>query len=143
MNPYGIRRTFEPEDVARQTDKHMHKLPCFWPPDWVQCDKNYAIIDDHGNVGLMDYYRPHIYEVHIYFEDRGKEALLRLKGMRDWVFQNTDANALVGKTPVMEKGAWLLTRLAGFKRVGMLETLWGPMHHSLLTRKEWECLKTA
>lgn len=135
---YGIRRTFDPADVARQTDKHMYKLPCFWPESWVKDEKNYALIDDHNNVGLMDYYRPYIYEVHIYFEDRGGEALERLKGMRDWVFQNTDAGALVGKTPVLEKGAWLLTRLAGFKRIGMVETSFGPMHHSLLTKEEWQ-----
>ena len=85
----------------------------------------------------MDYYRPFIYEVHIYFEDRGAAALRRLKGMRDWTFQNTDAALLVGKTPVLEKGAWLLTRLAGFKRTGTIETSFGPMHMSTLSKEDW------
>lgn len=136
-NPYNIRRTFDPEDVARQTDKHMHKLPCFWPPDWVASEKNYALIDDHNNIGLMDYYRPFIYETHIYFEDRGKEALARLKGMIAWAFLNTDAKVLVGKTPVLEKGAWMLTRLSGMKKVGMIDTAFGPMHMSALTKEQW------
>ncbi len=140
MNRYGIRRTFDPEDVARQTNKHMEKLPCFWPDDWVASDKNYALIDDHNNIGLMDYYKPGIYEVHIYFEDRGKEALDRLKGMRDWVFHNTDATVLVGKTPVLEKGAWLLTRLAGFTRVGTIETRFCPMFMSTLSKEDWQKL---
>jgi hypothetical protein len=140
MTDYGIRRTFDPTDVSRQTDKHMHKLLCFWPDDWVGSDKNYALIDDHDNIGLMDYSRPYVYEVHIYFTDRGAEALARLKAMRDWVFENTDAVLLVGKTPVLEKGAWLLTRLAGFKRIGLIDTTWGPMHMSTLSKDDWRGL---
>lgn len=141
MNPYGIRRTFDPADVAQQTDKHMHKMMCFWPPSWIEDRRNWALIDDHNNVGLMDYYKPFIYEVHIYFEDRGAEALARLKGLRDWTFENTDAALLVGKTPVLEKGAWLLTRLAGFKRTGNIDTAWGPMHMSTLSKEDWIKIK--
>lgn len=137
LNPYNIRRTFDPSEVAQQTDKHMWKLPCFWPPDWVGSDKNYALIDDHNNVGLMDYYRPFIYETHIYFEDRGGEALRRVKAMIGWAFENTDALMLVGKTPVLEKGAWLLTRMSGMKRISTIDTAWGPMHMSALTKEEW------
>lgn len=137
MSDYGIRRTFEPQDIHRQTSKHMAKLPCFWPDDWVGCHLNYALIDDHDNIGLMDYVKPGVYEVHIYFEDRGGEALARLKAMRDWVFTETPALQLIGKTPVLERGAWLLIRLAGFRRVGMADTRFGPMHLSQLTKEMW------
>lgn len=135
---YGIRRTFDPTDVARQTDKHMQDLPCFWPEDWVRAEQNYSIVDDHGNISLMDYVRPGVYETHIYFEDRGGEALRRALAMVDWAFENTEAQLLVGKTPVLHKAAWYLTRKLGFKRVSVIDTAWGPMYMSTLSKVDWE-----
>jgi hypothetical protein len=31
----------------------MEDLPCFWPEDWVSSPLNYALIDNHGNIGLL------------------------------------------------------------------------------------------
>jgi len=134
---YGIRRTTNPADVDRQTSKHMHKLLCFWPEDWVKSPVNYSIVDNHGNIALLDYVREGIYEVHIYYEDTGKEAFDRARAMLDWIFQETPAQLLVGKTPVLEKAAWFFARKLGFKRVSVIETNWGPMYMSSLSKGQW------
>ena len=136
-NDYGIRRTFNPEDIDRQTRPVMESLPCFWPPDWVASENNWALIDDHGNIGLLDYQRPGVYEPHLYFSDRGREALDRAKAMIAWVFDNTDAQELRGKTPILKRGAWWVVRMIGFKRTGMGHTEYCPVYESIMTRDMW------
>ena len=137
-NDYGIRRTFNPEDIDRQTRPVMESLPCFWPPDWVASENNWALIDDHGNIGLLDYQRPGVYEPHLYFSDRGREALDRAKAMIAWVFDNTDAQELRGKTPILKRGAWWVVRMIGFKRTGMGHTEYCPVYESVMTREMWD-----
>lgn len=137
MTDYGIRRTFDPADVARQTDKHMGELLCFWPPDWVGSELNYAIVDNHGNISLLDYVTPRIYEVHIYYEDKGREAFDRARAMLDWIFAETPALMLVGKTPVLHKAAWFFARKLGFKRTAVIDTAFGPMYMSTLAKDQW------
>lgn len=134
---YQIRRTFNPEDIDRQTRKCMEDLPCFWPPDWVACPLNYALIDNHDNIGLLDYQQPGVYEPHLYFSDRGREALDRATAMIAWTFDNTDALELQGKTPILCKGAWYIVRKIGFKRTVMHYTEFGPMYGSIMTREMW------
>jgi RimJ/RimL family protein N-acetyltransferase len=139
---YGIRRTTDPADVARQTDKHMHKLLCFWPDDWVKSPDNYSIVDDHGNISLLDYVQEGIYEVHIYYEDTGAEAFARAAAMLDWIFRETPARLLVGKTPVLERAAWYFARKLGFKRVAVIDTEWGPMYMSTMSKEQWHGIQT-
>jgi len=115
----------------------MHKLPCFWPEDWVKSPLNYSIVDNHTNLILLDYVQEGVYEVHIYFEDRGAEALTRANAIKDWIFHQTPARLLIGKTPVLEKGAWLFARLVGFKRVGVIDTKWGSQFMSSLSKEQW------
>ena len=138
MYKFNIRRTFDPEDVDRQTRKCMEDLPCFWPADWVAYEKNYALIDDHDNIGLLDYKAPGIYEPHLYFSDRGREALARATAMIAWTFDNTDAKELRGQTPILCKGAWWLVRKIGFKRTGLIQTDFSPAYASVMTREMWE-----
>lgn len=116
----------------------MADLPCFWPPDWVSDERNYALVDDHGNVGLLDYVSEGVYEPHLYFTDRGMEALNRAKEMITWVFQNTKAVRLNGQTPILQKGAWWLARKLQFQKLGTAQSEWGPMRLSCMTRERWE-----
>lgn len=142
---YGIRRTWDWQDVDNQTRKYMHELPCFWPEDWVSSPLNWALIDDHGNLGLLDYQHPILlsgeygsaYEPHYYFNDRGGEALRRAKAMIRFVFDKTDALSLIGKTPILKKGAWYIVRMIGFKRTRLLQTEHGPMIESIMTKEMW------
>lgn len=136
-----IRRTFDWEDVARQTDKYKYAMPCFWPPDWVASENNYALIDEHDNIGLLDYQRPGVYEPHLYFESRGREAIDVARDMIDWTFDNTPARRLEGQTPILCKGAWYVVRKIGFKRTGIVFTEWGPMHGSVMTKELWNELR--
>lgn len=138
---YGVRRTSDPEDVDRQTRKCMESLPCFWPPDWIASPRNYALIDDHDNIGLLDYKSSGIYEPHLYFSDRGNEALARATAMIAWTFDNTDVEELQGETPILCKGAWWVVRKIGFKRTGLIRNEYGPMLCSLMTREMWQEIK--
>lgn len=138
QNPYGIRRTFNAEEVDAQTRKHMHELPCFWPESWVSSEKNFAFIDDHGNIGLLDYQGPGLYEPHLYFSDRGREAMNRAEAMIDWTFQTTPAKTLIGKTPILCKGAWFIVRWLGFQRLGVIETDFSPCYLSRMTKEMWD-----
>lgn len=116
----------------------MADLPCFWPADWVASEKNYAFIDDHGNIGLLDWKSPGVYEPHLYFSDRGGEALARATAMIAYTFAETDAQVLNGHTPILCKGAWYIVRKIGFKRVGLVTTDFGPEYVSVMTRSMWD-----
>jgi len=116
----------------------MADLPCFWPPDWVSDTRNYAITDARGNIGLLDYVKEGVYEPHFYFEDRGARALSTAKAMLQWVFENTAATELRGKTPILQKGAWWITRRVGFVPCGIEASEWGPLRLSYMTRELWE-----
>lgn len=132
----GVRRTFDPEDIDRQTRKHMEHLPCFWPADWVAYHFNYALIDDYENISLFDY-QPGGYEGHMYFTSRGRQAIDAAAQMIQWFFDNTNEDHIIGKTPIKCKGAWYLVRQLGFKRIGLISSEFCPLIHSRLTREEW------
>lgn len=133
----SVRQTKDWEDVDRQTRKFINSLPCFWPVDWVSDSRNYALIDDRENIGLFDY-NPSGYEGHMYFNSRGKEAIASASEMIQWFFDNTQETEIIGKTPILCKGAWMLARKLGFKRIGVIAGEFGPMYHSRLTKSEWD-----
>jgi hypothetical protein len=78
-----------------------------------------------------------VYEPHLYFSDRGREAIDRARSMIEWVFLNTPALELHGKTPIMCRGAWYVARQCGFKRLKIIQTDYSPMYLSILTRGMW------
>lgn len=137
MDNFRCWRTHDAADVDYQTRKVMDTLLHFCPEVWIADPRNIAVKDDHGNIGLLDYVAPQIYEPHLYFEDRGKEALDRAKKMLTWVFENTDALELHGFTPIYQKGAWLFVRKIGFKRLGLVEGGHCPCYASLMTKEMW------
>ena len=133
----GVRRTFAAADVAAQTDKAMLDLPCFWPEDWVAAEQNYAIIDNDGNIALLEYVSPGVYHPHIYFSARGREAIEVAKEMLHWVFTMTDAEELLGETPILAKNAWFVVRQVGFKPQGLAASEWGPLRLSRMTKQQF------
>ena len=133
----GVRRTFAAADVAAQTDKVMHELPCFWPASWVEARENYSIVDNDGNVSLLEYVSPGVYHPHLYFSARGREAVSVAKEMLTWIFNMTPAEVLLGETPILAKGAWWVVRQLGFEPMGLAASEWGPIRLSRMTKERF------
>lgn len=134
-----VRRTYDWEDIHNQTKKYMQDLPCFWPEDWVSSDKNIALTNDVGDIGMYDY-QPTGYEAHLYYTSRGRQALDVAVEMVQWFFDNTTEDVIFGETPILHKAAWLLARKTGFQRVSIIRQDHGPMYRSIMTRYRWETL---
>jgi hypothetical protein len=103
-----------------QTMKPHLPINGFNPFLWLLNDKNICLTDGDGNFTLFEYVRDGVYNGHIFFVARGKEAIRISKEMLEYVFTEYPVKTLVGYTPLCKKGAlWLMQHL-GFKKYGTI-----------------------
>lgn len=93
----GVRPNFEPFLADRQ---------------------NVALIEGEGGA-LFVWRGPGIYEVHVFFEQRGKEVLKLSRRMLAWMRENTSANLFWAAVPVESRNVIMFTRLMGWKSKGV------------------------
>lgn len=110
--------------------------PDFDYEGWTANHRNimYVVGD---NVGLATYDYPGVYTAHWFFKARGKEALAIAFAMYHDLFNNHDAKAVRGITPVELRGARYLAKRIGFVSLGIADYPDGPCEIMCLTRDEF------
>lgn len=129
-------RTFRPSDLILATEQMGDNLHGFYPEEWLADKKNIALVNDKGDVALLECLNG-IYTGHYFFFSRGRDAVEAAKDFLKEAFIVYDIKVIRGLTPVEKKGAWWLTKHLGFKDYGLVDTSFGTCHLSILTKEEW------
>lgn len=106
----------------------------FDPDTWLLIPENLMITDGKGNVSLFELGSDGIYTGHYFFVVRGKAALSLAREMVTFFFDNTEAKAIRGLTPLQKLGARWMSRQLGFKGHGVVNTENGPCELFILTK---------
>lgn len=86
---------------------------------FLDCPNNVCLGEGEG--GAMFAWRgPGIYEVHVFFEQRGKDALQVCRNMLDWMRRERGAKLFWGAIPTYDRRAIMFTRLMGWKPDGFV-----------------------
>lgn len=95
----------------------------------------------HGAVIFVPSGRPGLWEAHTAFSkcSRGEAALRTGREAVDWLFTNTDADTILGFTPVSNRAALRYARAAGMVRTGETsKTATGEvLINQEITRTQW------
>jgi hypothetical protein len=94
--------------------------------DWLAVPGNIAITSDKGDVTLFDDEGEGIYEIHVLYVSRGKEALAEAKRAIQAMFEERGASLIYAMVPVIRPDVKLLARWAGMRSVGLR---WGTEDH--------------
>jgi hypothetical protein len=99
--------------------------------DWVWRDSGHRpdfapFLGDRNNVALIEgeggalfvWRGPGIYEVHVFFEQRGKGVIRLSHKMLDWMRENMGARLFWAAVPVESRHVIMFTRLMGWKPQG-------------------------
>jgi hypothetical protein len=109
------------DDVEQINDwvwRDSGKRPDF--TDFIADRMNVCLLS--GNGGALFVWRgPGIYEVHVFFEQRGKEVIRLSREMLDWM-RDHGAKLFWAAVPVESRRVVMFTRLMGWKSQGV-ETL--------------------
>ena len=105
--------------------------------EWIDTDGNKAFVDDLGNVGILHRDSPNVYDSHIFFKSRGREAITRAKEMMSFGFENTDCLVMRGYTPVDNRAARWINRQLGYTSYGVLSQLNPPCELFIVTKQEF------
>lgn len=107
----------------------------FEPEEWLSHPLNLALSDGDGNVSLFELGSDGIYTGHYFFIVRGKAAKRVATEMLAFFFDNTDAKAIRGLTPLTNLGARWMSRQIGFKGHGVVQTDNGPCELFIITKE--------
>jgi len=108
--------------------------------EWIDKEGNLAFVDDLGNVGILhkaDDGPLGLYEAHIFFKSRGREAIQRAVQMMSFGFDNTDCLVMRGYTPVDNRAARWMNRQLGYTSYGILSQLNPPCELFIVTKQEF------
>ena len=130
-------RTFEENDVVPAVAQYAHRITGFYPKEWLEDNKNVALINDRGDVALFEYYSKGVYTGHYFFWSRGKEAVSSAEDFLSEFFTEYDVEVLQGWTPLVNRGARWMNKRLGFKSYGVL-LFEDPCEHVMMTKQEWK-----
>jgi len=108
--------------------------------EWIDKEGNLAFVDDLGNVGILhkaDDGPKGLYEAHIFFKSRGREAIQRAVQMMSFGFNETDCLCMRGYTPLDNKAARWMNRQLGYTSYGILSQLNPPCELFIVTKQEF------
>jgi hypothetical protein len=133
----GIERSYDPELMAKALD--MAHNPANTDIDhrmWL-LDRRNIMFHENGNVGLATFEYPGVYNIHWFFEDRGRAAIKMAHRMMDKFFQDYGAEAIRGLTPMDNKAARWLARQVGLTSYGTIECITGTHELFCMTRDDF------
>lgn len=102
------------DDVEQINDwvwRDSGKRPDF--TDFLSDQNNVCLISGEGGA-LFVWRGPGIYEVHVFFEQRGKEVLRLSRDMLDWMREH-GADTFWAAVPIASRRVVMFTRLMGWK----------------------------
>lgn len=138
MHGVMILRSFDLDDLMETMGPYMHELHGFYPEEWLADKENIALTDGAGSFNLFQHDGNGVYYAHTFYKRRGKDARDMARASVKEMFEKYPTQALKGLTPTEKRGACWLTRQAGFKSYGVVNTVAGPCELFILTRSEYE-----
>jgi len=104
---------------------------------WLSTAGNVPITFDNGDIALFDAMTPFVFEVHILFKSRGREAVRNLKDAFRQMFENHGADLIMGLVPDFRRDVKMVARWAGGKSQGLRDTSEGPCELFVLSKAMW------
>lgn len=132
-------RTTNVELVEAALDQVKDDLKGLPVRDWLADPENIALVNEEGDVGLLEKRGPGVYCPHIFCFSRGKEAVKASKAFLTEAFEH-GAKILIGFTPLDKKGAVWLVRHLGLTVVGTEDIDGRPHMVTTLTKDQWDVL---
>lgn len=109
----------------------------FDPEDWISEPRNVALTDETGNFGLFTYDYLGMFTGHYFLRSRGREAKTVAVEMISMLFNDFEAKAICGLTPLKNRPARWMNRQLGFKGLGVISVHTGPHELVLLTKEDF------
>lgn len=136
-------RTYNLVDIKKAISQYAEEITDFYPKEWIQNDRNIALINEKKDVALFEHQHGLKNTVcgHYFFFSRGKEAVKSATEFLKEIFNSSYyVETIVGLTPEEHKGALWMNKKLGFKDYGQVTTCVGPCRFVMLTKKQWKDL---
>ncbi len=117
-----MHRTYDLSELPEVMGKYRDDIANFDPDNWIANPENIALTDGDGSFVLLQEDGPGVYYVHNFYKKRGRDAVRLAKEATKYAFDNFPLEIAKGLTPVEHLGAKWLSRQAGFKSYGIIQT---------------------
>lgn len=94
--------------------------------DWLASEGNVPVTFDNGDIALFEHEGDQVFEGHLLFKSRGREAIEHAREAFRLMFTQHGAELLFGLVPQSRKDAKLVVRWTGAKSAGERQTAHGP-----------------
>ena len=105
--------------------------------DWLADNRNIPVVVDE-DVTLFDYESAGMYQVHVLYKSRGRQAIDRAKEAFAEMFTKHNASVIIGLVPDFRRDVKLVARWTGGKNTGLVETEHGPCEVYVWTDEMWK-----
>lgn len=139
MDNFLLHRSTDWEALKEVVSGYSDKWIGFDAQALVENPLNYLITDGKDNFALFEHEDDKVYYGHYLFKTRGPENTFEVaKKLLGYFFNCSDAELVMGLTPVTHYGALNLNEKLGFKSHGIVETITGPHYKVSITKKEFK-----
>lgn len=104
---------------------------------WLSDTGNIPITFDNGDIVLFDDEGEGIYQIHVLFKSRGREAIVSVKEAFRRMFLDRGAQMIMGLVPDFRRDVKMLARWSGMKSQGLRYTSEGPCELFVLSKAMW------
>ena len=106
------------EQFVRHMEQHRDIIDDMDTKAWIENPFNICFVDDRGNYGLLNFVEQGIYDGHLFFVDKGRDAIKHAKKMLDYAFSIEGIEVMRGLVPLRYKAARWFNRQIGQKSFG-------------------------
>jgi hypothetical protein len=106
--------------------------------DWLAYAGNIPIIGENGDVTLFDNEGDGVFEIHVLYVSRGREALREAKRAIRAMFEEHDARVIYAMVPIIRPEVKLLARWAGMRSAGLRLIPSGLCELFVLSKFQWK-----
>lgn len=108
-----------------------HEKVAAYVDEWLSDPRNVAI-HEGDDLALFDYNGTGIYEIHLFFRSRGKEAVAAAKSVTRQMFDR-GAGMIVASIPAINRKACVVARMTGYHFLETRETPYGDVRTYFIT----------
>lgn len=106
--------------------------------EWLASEGNIPVTFGNGDIMLFDGEGSAIYQAHVLFVSRGREAIRHVRAALRIMFVEHGAELIFGLVPDFRHDVKLLARWAGLKFAGRRQTSEGPCELYVLSDSMWK-----
>lgn len=110
--------------------------------DWLSTPGNVPVVLGNGDIALFDNEGDGIYEMHVLFRSRGKEAIASARKALKIIFTRHRASLIFAMVPDCRRDVKLLARWAGLKSRGLRYTVHGFCELFVISNISWKGLQS-